>query len=108
MLHAIDATLFPLVIAAIEFGGALVIGALCAAALWALATRRGIAAARLIVTEGVLWGLNFKLAATLLKTVVLRGWEQVALFATILVLRTVVSGLLRWEQRWLERRAGRA
>jgi uncharacterized membrane protein len=91
--------------ALIEFGGALIIVGYVAAALLALLRRRGIEYARLLVSDGVLWGLSFKVAASLLKTIELHSWQQIATFAVIFALRTVVKRAFTWERSRLVRRA---
>ncbi|AWN23082.1 hypothetical protein DKM44_07445 [Deinococcus irradiatisoli] len=57
--------------------------------------------ARLLVAEGVLAGLNFKVAASLLKTIQLESWQQIALFVATFALRTVLKRFFVWEQRQL-------
>lgn len=83
--------------AAIELGGVVVIVWHCAIALLALARGRGVRAARLVVAEGAVAGLGFKVAATLLKTIALHSWPAIAAFACILALRTIVKSLFVWE-----------
>ena len=90
--------------AAIEFAGAVGIAACCAAALWAAVRGRGPARAQSLVIEGALWGLNFKTAATLLKTIELQGWHGIASFAAILALRTALKRVMTWEQGRLDAR----
>ncbi|HEY0526213.1 MAG TPA: DUF1622 domain-containing protein [Stellaceae bacterium] len=88
----------------IEFGGAVAIVGACLTAVVRLFRDCGdIDAARRIVAGGVVWGLDFKLAATLLKTTELRSWEQILVFAAVLTLRTVVKRVLAWEQGRLRR-----
>lgn len=90
----------------IEFGGALLIVGYCAAALLTLARSRSLESvrrARLLVAEGAIWGLSFKLAGTLLKTILLHTWQQIALFAVILALRTLLKRIFLWETRKLDR-----
>src|SRR5437868_5480868 len=84
----------------IEMGGSLIVVFGCSRALVALLRSRGATAvirhARLIVADAVLWGLSFKVAATLLKTTELRSWEQIGAFAAVLALRTVLKHVLDW------------
>lgn len=80
--------------ALIEFGGALVIAAHVARAAW-LALRHGrLAQASAVAGSGLAAGLDFKLAATLLKTVSLVSWNQIAMFAAIFALRLFVKKTL--------------
>lgn len=93
-------------VAMIEMVGALIIAGYCLAALVALARGRGPAAARLLIGQGALTGLGYTLAATLLKTLVLLSWQQIAMFAAIFALRTLLKRLFVWEQGRLGVRAG--
>jgi uncharacterized membrane protein len=47
--------------------------------------------ARMLVANGALLGMNIKLVGAFLKTVELQSWNQLGLFLTILVLRTVIK-----------------
>ncbi len=91
----------------IEMGGSLIIVAYVLAAVWTLLRSRttGITHARLLVAQGVLTGLSFKLAGTLLKTLLLVSWQQILVFAAIFALRTVLKRLFVWEQTHLQQRA---
>lgn len=88
-------------IAIIELAGALLIVGHCVAALVALARTRNPARVRLLVIEGALWGLSLKTAASLLKTIDIHTWTQIAAFAAILSLRTVLRRVMSWEERRL-------
>lgn len=85
-------------------GAVLIVGYVLAAVV-ALVRGRSVADARLIVAEGAVFGLSFKLAGTLLKTLELHTWEQTLLLGTVLVLRTVLKRLFTWEKQRLQ--AGR-
>jgi uncharacterized membrane protein len=99
----LEAPILALAIGLIEFGGALVIVAHALAALVLLALRRRtIEEARLILVEGALSGLGFKLSATLLKTIVLQTPRQIAAFAAVLVLRTLIKAVLNRDRRRLQ------
>lgn len=83
----------------IEFAGALFITGYVLAALITLVRVGGITQARLLVIAGVIWGLDFKVAGSLLKTIlVARSWDQIAIFAAILALRTVLKRVFLWER----------
>ena len=99
----LEAPVLALAIGLIEFGGALVIVAHALAALVLLALcRRTIEEARLILVEGALSGLGFKLSATLLKTIVLQTPRQIAAFAAVLALRTFIKVVLNRDRRRLQ------
>ena len=83
----------------IELGGSLIIGfGVCRAVAVLLRSGRRTGSARLIVADAVIAGLNFKLAATLLKAAELRSWNQIATFAAILGLRTLLKYVIERER----------
>lgn len=71
------------------------------AALWLLARGQGFPRARLAVAQGALYGLAFKVAATLLKTIVLHSLDAIAIFAAVFALRTLIKRVFAWEQERL-------
>ena len=83
--------------AAIEMLGALIIVGYVAAALFTLLRTRDLEQARLLVADGAITGLSFKLAGTLLKTISLTTWSQVGLFIAIFILRTALKRVFTWE-----------
>lgn len=89
-------------IAPIEFAGALLIVGHCIGGLAELARSQDLAAVRLLVIQGSLWGLSLKTAASLLKTIEIRSWEQIAAFTAILALRTLVKRVMTWEESRLQ------
>lgn len=58
--------------------------------------------ARLLIADGVVAALSFKVAATLLKTLGLQTWNQIGLFVVTLALRTLLKRFFSWEKRQLE------
>lgn len=89
-------------IALIEFVGALLIVGHCLAGLVELARTGDLSAVRLLVIQGSLWGLDLKMAASLLTTIEIHSWDQIAKFAAILALRTLVKRVMAWEQARLQ------
>jgi uncharacterized membrane protein len=89
---------FNLWIALIEFVGSLFIVGYVVAAIVSLFRVRSISYARLLVADGVITGLSFKLAATLLKSIIVHTWQQILLFAIIFALRTILKRAFSWEQ----------
>lgn len=86
----------------IEFvGGGIIVGYIIAA-LWVIVRQHGmnhgITRARVLVAEGAVWGLNFKLAAALLKTLTLQTWSQFGFFVFIFALRFVVKKVFASEE----------
>ena len=88
----------------IEAVGSLVIVGYLVAAICVLVRTRDKTRTRLLVADGALWGLNFKVAASLLKTISLHTWRQIGLFAAILALKWIFS----WEAGRLRQRAPQA
>lgn len=82
----------------IEFGGGILVVAGCTRGLWCLALGRGsrhsIVGARLIVADGIVAGLGFKTAATLLKTIELRSWDAILMFVAVFALRSFIKQAL--------------
>jgi uncharacterized membrane protein len=99
-------TLPALAVGLIELAGAVLITLYAARALVQAARGASVRRARLTVAEGVVMGLSLKVAAALLKTVVLRSWVQLGMFAVVLTIRLGVKALLNWEIRHLAWREG--
>jgi hypothetical protein len=66
--------------------------------LVALGRTGSIPRARLIAADGVIAGLGLITAASLLRTIELHTWNQIALFTVILTLRTLLKRLFAWER----------
>ena len=82
----------------IEFAGALLIVGYILAALYTLVRTGSIVRARLIAADGAITGLSFKLAGTLLKTLLIHTWSQILLFVVIFALRTALKRFFTWER----------
>lgn len=96
--------MLPLLRLAVELVTNLVMFGYVLAALLALLRGGGMSRARLLVVDGILFALNFKVVATLLRTVEITTWNQIGLFAAVFVLRTLLKRVVNWERR--EMRAG--
>jgi hypothetical protein len=83
---------------ALQLMSAVVITGFSAAAMVSLGLGRGVLRARLLVAEGVIGGLGLMTAATLLRTIGLRTWRQILMFALILSLRILLKKLFVWEK----------
>jgi uncharacterized membrane protein len=92
--------------ATIEFLGALLIGGYVLAALFTFARTRDVDHMRLTLANGVIAGLNFKVAGTLLKTLLIHSWNQLLTFAVILVLRIILKRVFTWEADRIRAREG--
>ncbi|WP_237724811.1 DUF1622 domain-containing protein [Deinococcus alpinitundrae] len=88
----------------IEGVGSLALVGYVLAALWALLhgwNETNAARARLLIADGALTALNFKVGATLLKTLDVQTWHQIALFVALFALRTLLKRFFTWERRQL-------
>ncbi len=82
----------------IEAAAALVIAAYCTAAFWSLMRRFDRRKAQALVAEGALNALGFIVCGTLLKTLVLKSWPQIGIFACVFALRTLLKRIFVAEQ----------
>ncbi len=78
-------------ILSIDILSSLVTFGYCCAGFVVFLTQRNRNRARMLVANGALLGMNIKLVGAFLKTVELQSWNQLGLFLTILVLRTVIK-----------------
>lgn len=85
----------------IEVAGSLVIVWHVAKACVKAVGPQGSVQARLLVADGVLAALGFMVAATLLKTMALRNWHQIGMFAFVLAFRTLLKHVFAWERSWI-------
>ena len=100
----VDLLPFTSIAALIEFAGSLLIIGYILAAIFVLIRTRDLVRARLLVADGVITALSFKVAATLLKTIELHTWQQILIFAAIFALRTMLKRLFVWEKKQLQSR----
>ena len=54
---------------------------------------------RLTLAKGLAMGLEFKLGSEILRTVILRSWQEIGIVAGIIVLRAALTFLIHWEIR---------
>lgn len=90
----------------VELVGSLYLLGYVAAALLALLRgppEQRLDHARLLIADGVIASLSFKVAATLLKILEVQTWNQIGLFAATLALRTLLKRFFTWERRQLTR-----
>ena len=52
---------------------------------------------RLILAQGIALGLEFKMGGEVLRTVVVRDWEELGILGAIIVLRGLLTFLIHWE-----------
>jgi hypothetical protein len=94
---------FTLLASLIEFIGAMLIIGYMLAALVMLVRTRNVTATRLLVADGAIAGLSFKLAGTLVKTIELHTWQQILMFVIIFALRIILKRLFTWERTRLQK-----
>jgi uncharacterized membrane protein len=82
----------------IDLIGGLLVVAYALAGVVALVRTRSLAQARLLVAEGAVFGLSFKTAGTLMKTLELHTWDQIMMFGAVFTLRVVLKQLFVWEK----------
>ncbi|GHF39313.1 putative membrane protein [Deinococcus metalli] len=68
---------------------------------WTLLRTRDPARTQRVILDGIVFALNLKTAATLLRTTELTTWSQIGMFAAIFALRTVLARVAQWERRSL-------
>ena len=52
---------------------------------------------RLLLAKGLAMGLEFKLGSEILRTVVVRSLDEIAIVASIIALRALLTFLIHWE-----------
>lgn len=57
------------------------------------------ASIRLTFAQGLATGLEFKLAGEILRTVLVRSWDEILIVGAIIVLRAALTFLIHWEIR---------
>jgi hypothetical protein len=87
----------------IDLGGALIVFGRVVEAFAEQVRRGSPERARLVVADGVLAALAFVVASTLLRTMALRGWHQIGMFAFVLTLRTLLKQVFDSERKELLR-----
>lgn len=65
---------------------------------------RGSDAAKAVVADGVIAGLGFGVAGSLLKTIALGDWPHLRMFAFVFVFRTLLKRVFQQEQLAVTRR----
>ncbi|MDO4261829.1 MAG: DUF1622 domain-containing protein [Eubacteriales bacterium] len=52
---------------------------------------------KLTLAKGLAMGLEFKLGSEILRTVIVRQWEEIGIVAGIIALRAALTFLIHWE-----------
>jgi uncharacterized membrane protein len=87
----------PFIVLGIEILGSLVI-MFAVMQGWGFSLKGQCGRARILVAEGAVNGLSFKLGAALLKTIYIHTWTQIGMLFVIVSLRTLLKRLFIWEQ----------
>ncbi|MDO4341086.1 MAG: DUF1622 domain-containing protein [Eubacteriales bacterium] len=60
---------------------------------------------RIYLGKGLAMGLEFKLGSEILRTVIVREWNEIAIVAGIIALRAALTFLIHWEIKEEEKEA---
>ena len=60
---------------------------------------------RIYLAKGLAMGLEFKLGSEILRTVVVRQWQEIGIVAGIIALRAALTFLIHWEIREEEKKS---
>ncbi|MCH5163596.1 MAG: DUF1622 domain-containing protein [Clostridiales bacterium] len=60
---------------------------------------------RLKLAEGIALALEFKIGGELLRTVIVRNWEELLILGAVILLRAALTFLIQWEIK-IERKSG--
>lgn len=55
--------------------------------------------ARLNLVEGIALSVGFKIGGELLRTVIVRDWDEIILLGAVILLRAAMTFLIQWEIR---------
>ncbi len=96
-LLSVFAALIEYAILAIEAVGVSVL--LCTVGRAALSLLRGRGRVRLLLAEGIALSLEFKVGAELLRTLIVRSWNEILILGAVILLRAALTFLIEWELR---------
>lgn len=60
---------------------------------------------RIFLAKGLAMGLEFKMGSEILRTVIVRQWEEIGIVAGIVALRAALTFLIHWEIKQEEKEA---
>ena len=58
---------------------------------------------KIVLAQGLAMGLEFKMGSEILRTVIVRQWEEIGTVAGIIALRAALTFLIHWEIKEEER-----
>ena len=61
---------------------------------------------RLNLVEGIALAMSFKIGGELLRTVVVRNWDEILLLAAVILLRAALTFYIQWEIRIEKKKKG--
>ncbi len=103
-MHQLETSILNVFCLVIDATSALVILGYCVAA-FITTVRSGMATeAHGIVARGAILGMSIKLVGTALQTVELQTWNQIGLFAVILLLRIILKKIFEMENKIVARK----
>ncbi len=91
--------------AAIAFLNLVVAGIFSRSLFLAMSLLPDLKAAQIEMLGGVLYGFDFILAGTLLKTLIVKDWQQLLMLVAILLLRTMVKTAFAWQNAFLSKQS---
>lgn len=100
MYHTIEAIFKQVILystMAMEMAGVLIVLMTAVKCLWGYF--RGAEHLRIQLAEGISLALLFKMGGEVLRTVIVRTWDELAILGAIIVLRGALTFLLHWEIR---------
>jgi len=98
-LHQLETSILNVFCFVIDTASALVILGYCTVAFIAAIRFGRTTEAHGIVARGAILGMSIKLVAATLKTIELQTWNQIGLFALILLLRTILKKVFQLENK---------
>lgn len=87
-----------------EYTGVIIILAACLKGVWNYLHRS--VQTRLELAKGLAMGLEFKIGSEILRTVIVREWQEILIVASIIVLRALITFLIHWEIKNEEKNNG--
>ena len=102
ILHTIIETVLPYIISVLEIMGILVVSWTGIKAFWEYLQNSFFNRHLNIKSHfatGLATGLEFKMAAEILKTVLVREWEELLILGAVILLRAVLSVLIHFEMK---------
>jgi len=86
--------------------GAFVLAAHVCGSMWVLVRRFDVTEARLLITRGTLAALGLMVPASILRTLVVRTWEEIFALTVLLCLRISLKHLFAWEEKRISATGG--